>query len=312
MKRSKKGPTITGGSRPEVQVGPRGGKFYIADTGTKVYGTPPILTARRSANPGHRYRDGKSEKRDIPGSPKPQPPQPKLKSKKESHANEKPQFKPFEYQPEIKGLNLDNSDARITSNQRKLTENAIKQAVKEGKFDALLKEHPLGHFRVVANHGANQAGVAGWYLGGVRIPPPPRELRNVEVFLFPTLYSFEKPYVYGQSFSVTKNKSNDPTTEDVQRFYNEKVGSVVIHELSHHMHHALVKKNPQLTKQVDAIYSNRFEHQKTASRYAMTNEKEWFAETHTAYVFHNEELKRNDPEAWELMRAARRTLGMEN
>jgi hypothetical protein len=45
--------------------------------------------------------------------------------------------------------------------------------------------------------------------------------------------------------------------------------------------------------------------------YSLTNHKEWFAESHLAYVWHNEEFKTKDPRGHDLVQRMRQLHGLE-
>lgn len=103
---------------------------------------------------------------------------------------------------------------------------------------------------------------------------------------------------------------------------------ILVHELGHHLH--LDGKLPkQLEKRILNAYSRRTQHVRfeqrpwgradvravtpgtfITSQYASVNENEWLAETHSAYVYHPQELAKADPEAYALMRDVRAARGM--
>jgi hypothetical protein len=95
----------------------------------------------------------------------------------------------------------------------------------------------------------------------------------------------------------------------------------MVHELSHHIH--LDEKDPLPVKHwrdIKKAYRKRVAVSDTEaslrhgawvpSTYAMADHKEWFAELHTAYVFHGKELQAHDPEAYSLVQAVREARGM--
>jgi hypothetical protein len=103
-----------------------------------------------------------------------------------------------------------------------------------------------------------------------------------------------------------------------------------VHELSHHLHLADLKRkrvgdkwvideaaSTPLSLKVDGMVKKAFRHRTdgaepawTVSKYALANHKEWFAETHAAYVFHPKRLRKKDPEAYALMRKIRKMRGI--
>jgi Mlc titration factor MtfA (ptsG expression regulator) len=66
----------------------------------------------------------------------------------------------------------------------------------------------------------------------------------------------------------------------------------------------------EFLRRIRDIYAARLWEGKSVSRYARSNPSEWFAETHTVYVQKREELRRFDPEAYELIREVRLHMGM--
>jgi hypothetical protein len=65
-----------------------------------------------------------------------------------------------------------------------------------------------------------------------------------------------------------------------------------------------------LNRIVDAHKASRRAHS-AVSLYALSDHREWFAETHSAYVMHGDELKQKRPQDWALMRDVRRHMGLE-
>jgi hypothetical protein len=103
--------------------------------------------------------------------------------------------------------------------------------------------------------------------------------------------------------------------------------STTIHELGHHIHlNGADPLDPALNRAIELAYMARVERQmdpKTGrprvrvrggawvpSSYSRANHKEWFAETHSAFVQFPETLKAKDPEAFALIRRVRKARGM--
>jgi hypothetical protein len=92
---------------------------------------------------------------------------------------------------------------------------------------------------------------------------------------------------------------------------------VLVHELGHHMH-LDGKLSRALSDEIGVAYRKRVNPTTghlhpgkwAASEYAMRNEMEWWAETHTAYVYHPEELRAADQEAYDLVSRVRVSRGL--
>jgi hypothetical protein len=82
------------------------------------------------------------------------------------------------------------------------------------------------------------------------------------------------------------------------------------HELSHHIH-----KNESLPHELDANLHNawiRATHGKWApSEYSRQDEAEWFAEAHSAYIYHHDEFLAADPHGHAVVRDVRKYRGIE-
>jgi SPP1 gp7 family putative phage head morphogenesis protein len=98
----------------------------------------------------------------------------------------------------------------------------------------------------------------------------------------------------------------------------DKRQRTLVHELGHHVHINAAKRLPgRLEQEIrDAFHARVNEDGETrpgkwvVSKYSKTNEFEWFAETHTAYVYESATLKARDPEAFNLMRRVRAMRGL--
>jgi Glucose-regulated metallo-peptidase M90 len=96
------------------------------------------------------------------------------------------------------------------------------------------------------------------------------------------------------------------------------------HELGHHLHRANYdpvwvpqasdeerKLAHSIDADVHAAWKSRWLSERwMVSKYANRDHDEWFAETHAAYVFHPETLKKKDPDAYALMKKIREQRGM--
>lgn len=376
MKRAKKGPTIAaGGSRPEVQTGPRGGKFYIAETGGKVYGTPPPAAARapkKAPEPkwqieagtnrrfffifndqgGRTYEDSGKKKRDtgVPAPPKQAPPPvpvPKHGAAERRLARLKEQrgIKTSVQEPEPSKVSQVVLDAyRVPKEQRlgimkyqnnmkggfdrEAVDKVTIETIRKHGFDRVMRRIPLGVLNITDTISKEHAkgfegeAVMGLYHGGVKIPPPASQLRTLDAHVVTSLVHNDKKYRIGESGNVSGNRPYDPTKRsergpDRDAWIENTYGATLVHEMSHHVHHAIVQEQPFLADKIRYRHDRHVEEYKkgvslAVSLYAYTNDKEWFAETHTAYLLHNEELRRYDPESWAFMKEIRTKMGMED
>jgi hypothetical protein len=81
------------------------------------------------------------------------------------------------------------------------------------------------------------------------------------------------------------------------------------HEGSHHLHRVLQSTHPDLYEESRTLYNKGV---KTAiTKYASMDFKEWFAETHTAFMFYPEQLKAHDPAAFNFMSKVRREADLD-
>lgn len=130
------------------------------------------------------------------------------------------------------------------------------------------------------------------------------------------------PAALGPSTGNTMNMAHDA---------QEERAIIVTHELSHRMHmgpQSIQGRHEDLNAEIENAYQDRMENpggygakhvagsvkvragKWAASEYATTNSLEWFAETHTAYVYAPDQLRRSDPDAYVLMQTCRKALGM--
>lgn len=208
--------------------------------------------------------------------------------------------------------------------------------IKTGGFEKLLKKHPI---RDIEYGDIGRAGTLGTY-----------DLTNRNVVIQKDKSFLSFGYVPGKEGTsrqyeaelVGWQKGHDGGMPQGERF-RLSMRACAIHEVAHHMHNMIAtysagtpgkvavsrdgsfghvyangnlpEKNAH-TKMLNRIYAQwrKAQTDKThgaVSRYARDSHLEWFAETHTAYSLHKQELKENRPKDYAVIRDARKLMGME-
>jgi hypothetical protein len=181
-----------------------------------------------------------------------------------------------------------------------------KRAVDRCGFKKILEKKPIDiffgeehHFEKFASYDVpsrSLEGVNGYYEGASRtlgIKDPDRLTRaalNTRAMQAPG-----PKLAYASSMSSMGNPTAD-----------EKMERVLAHELAHHFHQQV-----QANRNDDKRSQRLSKHSKAVSMYAWSNEFEWFAETHTAYIYEREHLKATHPEAHDFMKEMRQKHGLE-
>lgn len=295
-----------------IQIGPRGGKFYYNASGRKVYGTPPTPKAPKAPKPAPAPRVKKA--------------QGVRKAIEKVKAASAGRFKLEKHMP-------------LRGNAEYFTDE-IKKVVKKGNFDKLLVKHPL----MSIGFDEHRAGTGGCYrLSTAQLHVNPGMIYTSKDYKIPSEQKQGMPSAHNVGWT-----KGDGFAQPIDK---QRIGTrahVMTHELSHHMHNILVKQaigandkdpvfarssaiytgpdgvrlkatNPTLqSRQASDLHARIVERWENArntksavSWYAITNHLEFFAETHTAYVDHHDELKANRPNDYALIRDVRKHLGME-
>ena len=92
----------------------------------------------------------------------------------------------------------------------------------------------------------------------------------------------------------------------------------IAHEMGHHLHdNPLDRLGLEHRVDIDTAFDARVDDEGklrpgafTVSKYARASSHEWFAETHSAFVYHPKELRRKDPEAYDLVKRVREARGL--
>ncbi len=77
----------------------------------------------------------------------------------------------------------------------------------------------------------------------------------------------------------------------------------LVHELGHHLHNVGGKK-------VEALIQQAFAARNPITKYADINWKEYFSESHSAWVYHREDLRLHDPVGFKMVEDVRKMLGI--
>lgn len=201
----------------------------------------------------------------------------------------------------------------------------VEKAIQKGGYGHYLADHPLESVRehdAIGPNGERQSS------NGVYARPhekgalpfislksmPDVEMTHMRAEKNWTKLGGRKPIGSPEVFSL----STLATTPEEMR------ERTMVHELGHHIH--LDRNNPlskETNRTIKDAYAARVESDEAtksqkrkpgawvASAYAMSDHKEWFSETHAAYVYHPKELKKHDPEAFKLMARVRKERGIE-
>jgi hypothetical protein len=199
----------------------------------------------------------------------------------------------------------------------------VEGAIAKGGYGRFLRKSPLGS---VEEHSLdpNEHGVIRSANGVYARPKKGSEdkpfvsLKNIEGVEVAHARSEKKWAKLGR-----RAGPGDPETfslSTLAKTPEEMRERTMVHELGHHIHLSRSDPLPKaLDKEIVKAYAARVngvtkeprEGAWIASVYARGDHKEWFAETHSAYVYHGKELKKRDPEAFDLMRRVRQCRGMD-
>ncbi len=268
-------------------VGPKGGKYYITKGGTKVYGEPPPALMRQY------QKDSTTRIQSF--SP----------AVTKTISREK---------PSAPTLSAKTDSARIQHVGGSKNDIAnVEHLVKAAGYGPLLKNHPL---RVTYQPGSSVSGLysaqKGLILGQYKEPTGAVKAGNATPFL-KTGQAAAAPGSVGPRMPHGVETGSNP------KFYLngnsspklDRYNSVIVHEISHHLQDKGLAKYPELNAKIEAAHAEARRTGSAVSHYALTSKHEWFAETHTAYVFRGSELKEARPSDWSLIRESRLAAGME-
>lgn len=189
-------------------------------------------------------------------------------------------------------------------------------AIEKGGFAPFLKKMPLKEMREGYPGGGGAYGV---YNYDHRI----------------TISNHDRMMELQQSFSRRSTEAVGPGTHNVQREYPPEANGVkqaaIVHEISHHLHLAPIHEGMRAGHDPVAVAQRRRWDQAhildsdirhhwvrrrdsgwVPSQYARTNHKEWFAEAHTAYVYHRDTFAKEDPTGFALVQRVRQFHGMDD
>lgn len=335
---------VRAAARTGIQVGPKGGHFYINSHGKKVYGVPPTVTVavKGAPTPAHifkgsvvdvdvegegrlpgvvhsvnkskktvvvRLRDGSlvdgSFSDVTPRAAGPNKPPTSPKPELPKFKAPEPRSEP-DYDPEASAVRLPGVTHNISPS--KVYNEQFVQAVKDGNFGPYLANHPITMFGGLVSTNAANASYTPPYSGTSHIKlKSPNDMRSSWANAAVTIAytgGVEGKTPGRSPWVVMPN--NSPTYEDFVR-------SCLVHELGHHMHlNGVLSEDLKLEIREHYIHqSSGYAPRWTPSRYSRTDHMEWFAEAHIAYVYHNEHFKKSDPTGYGLVQRARRELKME-
>lgn len=118
-----------------------------------------------------------------------------------------------------------------------------------------------------------------------------------------------KKGTWGAQFHAGENWSISTTGQDRL----EALGKTFVHELSHHLHRTLQRagiRTPE-GQDVDVLIREAYRRGRPITKYAGTSWEEYWAETHTAYVFSPDELRVYDPVGYDMVKRVRQLAGIE-
>jgi hypothetical protein len=198
----------------------------------------------------------------------------------------------------------------------------IEAAIRHGGFAAYLSKHPVSQ---VLEHTKDPDKVSGSKIvrsaNGVYVHKA-GETPHISIS---DMRTTKATFARNQA-KIAKRGKGQPSLGGEHTFSvsqmakspNELRQATMIHELSHHLH--LDPTNPLPARDLAAIqkaYDARVGADKerkpgawTPSIYSQANDKEWFAEAHTAYILHGAALKKADPGAYALIQRIRKRRGM--
>jgi len=266
-------------------TGPRGGKYYVTKSGRKVYGKKPPTGEKKStakaAKPAARSSKSKSSKAERLHAWANQ------KKKPSKKKNQSRSVKPTK-------LTLDRFAIHIDGG--KTFREDVHAAIRKAGMQPFLKTHPVQH--LIEGEHPDHPRALGLYGGGSH------------TVLVKSLTAQAVALGLEAKWHRDKIGPNAWTVRSEKDTPEEKRKAVTVHELSHHMHlnGALSGElHTKINEHFDKIVAGK---QWVPSTYARTNEKEWFAEAHTAYVYHRAELRVNDPAGFEIVKRVRKFYGM--
>jgi hypothetical protein len=192
-------------------------------------------------------------------------------------------------------------------------------AIVKGGYQAYLAREPLK--RVREHEGSGDAEDRDSHANGLYLLGEGKQssisLKTTEAFEVTharaeRIYK-DKPRVLGDKVHSVSSLASSP--EKMQQ-------ATMIHELGHHIHlNNRDPLSPALNREIENAYHSRVSKDEAGKRvtspgawvpssYSRANHKEWFAETHAAYVLYPETLKAKDPSAYKLMTKVRKARGM--
>lgn len=198
----------------------------------------------------------------------------------------------------------------------------VESAIRKGGFGRYLEKHPVS---AVLEHTKDPEKASGSKVvrsaNGVYVHKA-GEVPHISISdMRSTKATFER-----NRRKIEKRGEGEPTLGGEHTFSISQMAktpselreATMVHELSHHLH--LDPTHPLPEREMNAIrkaYAARIGPDKelrpgawAPSIYSHANDKEWFAELHTAYVLHGRDLKRHDPKAYALVQRIRKRRGM--
>ncbi len=192
----------------------------------------------------------------------------------------------------------------------------VEGAIARGGYERYLKDHPLGR---VEEHSIEESHNNAVYAR------PKRAEADLPFISIKDAPGFEVAHARSQRIRADLGRKaaigsdNTFTVSTLAKTPEAMRERTMVHELGHHIH--LDVHNPlpsDLMTRIAQAYNRRVGADKktvpgkfVVSMYARDNHKEWFAETHAAYVYHGAALKKKDPEAYALVRDVRKARGLE-
>lgn len=170
----------------------------------------------------------------------------------------------------------------------------VLRAANLARLTEYLKAHPLGDIEIGEHLKFPEAGVVGEYL-----PDPKR----VKLEASPQRLTFEKKLSPGNNETVAESAQS--LAGALQRGF--------IHEVSHHMlwqSGAMAESESEVRDIINGALRHADAYRTHFSTYAADSWKEYFCETHTAYVFEPEELQKFDPVGYNMVEQVRSKLGV--
>ena len=272
----------------------------------------------------------------LPEAPKPVVPPP-VKKPIAAIAPPKPPAK-----PKSGGFNID-QHAPVLYGEHYKPE--LARAIKTGGFDKILEKHPLKHVEFVhqsSNRGGDYASNTGVIRLNTEFKPHPQDykiqkagtttwspepnvgwtkgntakLGDAENKLGARQYVAIHELSHHLHYSLAKEAF--VAAEPNAKFTGNGAYNLFQHDVVNFADkargHGVTGDKAESAHLLDRIVTSAIAAKKgrdAVSQYARTNHKEWFAETHSAYVLHNAELKEARPRDHKLMQDVRKYMGME-